>query len=97
VIAYDHRGHGNATVGRDGFTTRALFDDLIAVVEHFDVHDLTIVAHSMGTFARMGALAVPAGSARRHHRRSRSNDTDTAITHDTRCAGPPPERLTSSR
>jgi non-heme chloroperoxidase len=64
VIAYDHRGHGNSTVGRDGFTTRALFDDLVAVVEHFDLHDLTIVAHSMGTFASMGALASPALRAR---------------------------------
>lgn len=64
VVAYDHRGHGHSTLGRDGFTSRALFDDLVAVVEHFDLHDLTIVGHSMGTFASMGALASPALRAR---------------------------------
>jgi non-heme chloroperoxidase len=64
VIAYDHRGHGKSTLGRSGFTTRALFDDLVAVVEHFDLHDLTIVGHSMGTFASIGALAAPKLRAR---------------------------------
>jgi non-heme chloroperoxidase len=64
VIAYDHRGHGSSTMGRDGFTTRALFDDLIATVDNVDLDDLTIVAHSMGTFATMGALARPELRAR---------------------------------
>lgn len=57
VVAYDHRAHGCSTVGRDGTTSRALFDDLVAVVEHVGAEDVTLVGHSMGTFTVMGALA----------------------------------------
>lgn len=64
VIAYDHRAHGRSTVGRDGLTGPALFDDLVAVADAHDVGDATIVGHSMGTFVAMGAMANPALRAR---------------------------------
>jgi non-heme chloroperoxidase len=59
VIAYDHRGHGRSTAGTDGYTMQALFADLTAVVEHFDLEDAVVVGHSMGTAAVLGALAGP--------------------------------------
>ena len=57
VIAYDHRRHGLSTAGRDAASSHALFADLIAVVEHFDLRDVVLVGHSMGTFTVLGALA----------------------------------------
>jgi non-heme chloroperoxidase len=59
VIAYDHRGHGKSTAGKDGYTEQALYDDLTAVVTHFDLDDAVLVGHSMGTAAVLGALAGP--------------------------------------
>jgi non-heme chloroperoxidase len=57
VIAYDQRGHGRSTAGSAGYTAQTLFDDLTAVVEHFDLHNAVVVGHSMGTAATLGALA----------------------------------------
>jgi len=62
VLAYDQRGHGRSTTGP--YSYRALFEDLSAVVENYDLQDLTIVGHSMGTYAAIGALADPALRAR---------------------------------
>jgi len=56
VIAYDHRAHGQSTPGNSGLSSRTLFEDLRAIVEHYDLHELTIVGHSMGTYAALGAL-----------------------------------------
>lgn len=64
VIGYDHRGHGGSTVGADGWTSSALFADLLAVVEHYDLSDIVLVGHSMGTFTALGALADAALRAR---------------------------------
>jgi non-heme chloroperoxidase len=64
VIAYDHRGHGGSTVGAGGWTSDALFTDLVAVVEHFQLADVVLVGHSMGTFTVLGALGDPALRAR---------------------------------
>lgn len=64
TIAYDHRAHGRSTIGSDGATSRALFDDLLGIAEHFDLHDAVIAGHSMGTFTTLGALAHPRLRAR---------------------------------
>ncbi|HUZ44406.1 MAG TPA: alpha/beta hydrolase [Acidimicrobiales bacterium] len=57
VIAYDQRGHGASGVGRDGYTIDALADDLRAVLEGLDLHEVTVAGHSMGGMAAQ-ALAV---------------------------------------
>lgn len=57
VFAYDQRGHGGSSLGRRGCESQALFDDLMAVGEHFELVDVVLVGHSMGTFTCLGALA----------------------------------------
>lgn len=56
VVAYDRRGHGESTVGSQGFASKALREDLKAVAEHFQVEDAVLVCHSMGNFVALGAL-----------------------------------------
>ncbi|HYD09332.1 MAG TPA: alpha/beta fold hydrolase, partial [Acidimicrobiales bacterium] len=48
VVLYDQRGHGESTVGRDGFTIPRLGADLKAVLEHVDARDVVLGGHSMG-------------------------------------------------
>ena len=50
VIAFDQRGHGQSTLGSDGIGSEPMAADLAAVLQHFDVHDGVLVAHSMGGF-----------------------------------------------
>lgn len=64
VVAYEQRGHGQSTVGSDGFTMSALGRDLRAVLEHLDLRDATIGGHSMGGMALMAYLGEHPDSAR---------------------------------
>ena len=48
VVLYDQRGHGESTVGSDGFTIPRLGADLKAVLEHVDARDAVLGGHSMG-------------------------------------------------
>jgi len=57
VIAYDQRGHGASGVGDAGYTIDALADDLRAVLEGLDLHQVTVAGHSMGGMAAQ-ALAL---------------------------------------
>jgi pimeloyl-ACP methyl ester carboxylesterase len=50
VIAFDQRGHGRSRGGSDGYGSAAAASDYGAVLEHFDVRDAILVAHSMGSF-----------------------------------------------
>lgn len=47
-ILYDRRGHGRSDPAADGFDLDTLADDLAAVVEGLDLHDVVLVGHSMG-------------------------------------------------
>lgn len=47
-IAYDQRGHGRSSQPGYGYDYDTFAADLAAVIEHFDLHDITLVAHSMG-------------------------------------------------
>jgi pimeloyl-ACP methyl ester carboxylesterase len=51
TIAFDHRGHGESTVGSQGHTLDTLADDFRAVVEGLDLRDAVLVGHSMGGIA----------------------------------------------
>src|SRR5262245_19479180 len=47
-IAYDRRGHGRSDCAWDGYDYDTLADDLAALLDHLDLRDATLVAHSMG-------------------------------------------------
>ncbi|AOP47543.1 alpha/beta fold hydrolase [Streptomyces lydicus] len=47
-VAYDKRGHGRSDWVGHGFDYDTLADDLAALLDRLDLHDVTLVAHSMG-------------------------------------------------
>jgi pimeloyl-ACP methyl ester carboxylesterase len=53
VIAADARGHGESTVGSDGYGIEPAARDLAELFEHMDLHDAIVVGHSMGGMVLM--------------------------------------------
>jgi|GEM_PF-33541 len=47
-ITYDRRGHGRSSPATTGYDYDTLADDLGAVLDHLDLHGVTLVGHSMG-------------------------------------------------
>lgn len=47
-ISYDRRGHGRSDDPGQGYDLDTLADDLAAVIDSLDLHDVTLVAHSFG-------------------------------------------------
>jgi non-heme chloroperoxidase len=56
-IAPDRRGHGRSEVPPAGYDLETLTDDLAAIIEARDLHDVTLVAHSMGSIEAVNYLA----------------------------------------
>ena len=56
VMAIDQRGHGNSTVGDDGYGVPRLGADLAHVFETLDLSNVILVGHSMGGMAAMTFL-----------------------------------------
>jgi pimeloyl-ACP methyl ester carboxylesterase len=50
VIAFDQRGHGRSTPGREGIGSGPMAQDYVAVLEAYDVRDGVLAMHSMGGF-----------------------------------------------
>jgi non-heme chloroperoxidase len=48
VVAHDRRGHGRSTQTSNGHDMDHYADDMLAVVEHLDLHDAVHVGHSTG-------------------------------------------------
>jgi non-heme chloroperoxidase len=48
-ITYDRRGHGRSDRPATGYDIDTLADDLAAVINHFDLHEATLIAHSLGS------------------------------------------------
>lgn len=48
TIAYDRRGHGRSSQPSSGNDMNTYADDLAAVIDELDVHDVTLVGHSTG-------------------------------------------------
>ena len=48
AVAYDRRGHGRSDDPGQGYDYDSLADDLAAVIEEFELKDVTLVGHSMG-------------------------------------------------
>jgi len=53
VLSLDQRGHGRSTAGADGYGMGQLGDDIAAVIEGLDLHDVLLVGHSMGGMASL--------------------------------------------
>ncbi|WP_430390137.1 alpha/beta fold hydrolase [Dyella sp. 20L07] len=49
VIAMDRRGHGRSDQPGYGYDYDRLADDLAELIEQLDLHDVTLIGHSMGT------------------------------------------------
>ena len=47
-VAYDTRGHGRSSDPGRGYDADTLADDLAAVIQKLDLHEVTLVGHSMG-------------------------------------------------
>lgn len=56
VIAFDWRGHGETTIGRDGISPETVAADYVAVLDHFDVNDAVLVGHSTGGYLSIATL-----------------------------------------
>jgi non-heme chloroperoxidase len=48
VVAHDRRGHGRSSQPSSGNDMSTYADDLAAVIEALDLHDVTVVGHSTG-------------------------------------------------
>jgi non-heme chloroperoxidase len=48
AIAHDRRGHGRSSQASAGNDMNGYADDLAALIEALDLHDVTVVAHSTG-------------------------------------------------
>lgn len=48
VIAHDRRGHGRSGQASSGNDMNGYADDLAAVIDELDLHDVTLVGHSTG-------------------------------------------------
>lgn len=64
-VAFDLRGHGRSTIGRDGLSTHAMAGDYEAVLDELDVRDAVLVGHSTGGFLAIKALLDQPGVAAR--------------------------------
>jgi non-heme chloroperoxidase len=49
AVAYDRRGHGRSDDPGRGYDYDTLAQDLRRVIDELDLHDVTLVAHSMGS------------------------------------------------
>ncbi|HWN29680.1 MAG TPA: alpha/beta hydrolase [Actinomycetospora sp.] len=49
VVAPDRRGHGRSEASRGDYDLTTLAEDLHQLLEHLDLRDVGVVAHSMGT------------------------------------------------
>jgi pimeloyl-ACP methyl ester carboxylesterase len=47
-VAFDRRGHGRSDWVGHGYDLDTLADDLAALLDHLDLREVTLVAHSMG-------------------------------------------------
>lgn len=48
-VMYDRRGHGRSDRPGTGYDIDTLADDLAAVIDHFGLHEVTLVCHSLGS------------------------------------------------
>lgn len=47
-VTYDRRGHGRSDRPRDGYHYDTFADDLASLIELLDLHEVTLIGHSLG-------------------------------------------------
>src|SRR5829696_3175966 len=47
-VTYDRRGHGRSDRPRDGYDYDTFADDLASLIELLDLHEITLIGHSLG-------------------------------------------------
>ncbi len=62
AVAYDRRGHGRSDDSGRGYDYDTLADDLARMLEHLNLRDVTLVAHSMGSGEAVRYLTRHGGS-----------------------------------
>ncbi len=63
VLVMDLRGHGKSQPVEGGFTLAEQADDIWALIEQLDLHDVTLVGHSAGGYAALAFAATYADLA----------------------------------
>lgn len=63
-ITFDPRGHGASAAPASGYTVERLAEDLTELAAALDVHDVTLVGHSLGGAAALSAVADQGTSGR---------------------------------
>jgi pimeloyl-ACP methyl ester carboxylesterase len=48
-VRYDRRGHGRSDRPASGYDLDTMADDLAAVIGHLDLHEATLICHSLGS------------------------------------------------
>lgn len=56
-VALDRRGHGRSEVPATGYDVNTLADDVASVIDRLDLHEVILVAHSMGSIEAVNYLA----------------------------------------
>lgn len=56
-VALDRRGHGRSEASRTAYDLTTLADDLHQLLEHLDLREVGVVAHSMGTCETVRMIA----------------------------------------
>ncbi len=56
VVAIEHRGHGQSTVGSEGYGVPRLAADVVQVLSALNLRGITLVGHSMGAMTAMAAM-----------------------------------------
>jgi len=64
AVAHDRRGHGRSSQPWDGNDMDHYADDLAAVIEELDLHDVVLVGHSMGGLHAINLAARYPGRVR---------------------------------
>ena len=68
VVAYDQRGHGKSTMGREPFSVARLGYDLREILVTLDIHDAVLVGHSMGGMTIMSLIGEDPVAVKEHAR-----------------------------
>ncbi|HEU5391057.1 MAG TPA: alpha/beta fold hydrolase [Streptosporangiaceae bacterium] len=74
-VLYDRRGHGRSDRPAAGYDLDTLADDLAAVLDHFGLHEASLVAHSLGS---RESHPLPHPPRRCPHRPAGAHRTDHA-------------------
>ncbi len=56
VVAIEHRGHGQSTVGSEGYGVPRLAADVAQVLSALNLRDVTLIGHSMGAMTAMATM-----------------------------------------